>query len=52
MTLQQPNDKSNQDDYFDLGLAVLDLTRKEWEEGNKELSREEVIAIGRQYDEW
>ena len=50
MALQQPNDKSNQDEYFDLGLAVLDLTRKEWEASNKEHSREDLISIGREYE--
>lgn len=50
MTLQQPNNKSNQEHYFDLGLAILDLTRKEWEASNKEYSREDLISWGREYD--
>ena len=50
MALQQPNDKSNQDEYFDLGLAVHDLTRKGWEASKKDHSREDLIDIGKTYE--
>ena len=43
--------KHNKEDfYFDLGLAVLDLSKREWEAGNKEHTKEDVMKIGEQYE--
>jgi hypothetical protein len=50
MSLELPKDKNNQEEYFNLGLAVLDLTRQEWEVSDKKHSREDLIDIGRDYE--
>lgn len=47
MKQQQLN---TEDDYFNLGLAVLDLSRKEWEASEKKHSRKDVIEIGKDYE--
>ena len=38
------------DEYFNLGLAVLDLTKQKWETSNTQYSREDLIDIGRDYE--
>ena len=35
---------------LELGLAVLDLTRKGWEASKKDHSREDLIDIGKTYE--
>ena len=49
-TLETPVEEKDDKFYFDLGLCVLDLTKKEWEARDTEHTENDLIDIGKEYN--